>query len=70
MPKKCRLCSIKQSHYNSPHEKQALYCCSCKFDDMIDVVSKKCVICNLKQPNSNYPNEKKHFSVRIVNNVI
>ena len=35
-----------------------MYCSSCKFDDMIDVMNKKCIVCNLKQPHFNYQNEK------------
>ena len=41
--------------------KKALYCATCKLDNMIDIRSAKCIICNLKDGGYNYPNEKQRI---------
>ena len=42
-------------------KKKALYCTSCKLENMVDVKHKKCIICKLKQPTYNYQNEKQRL---------
>ena len=57
MPTTCSTRKLHKPNLNYPNEKRALYCKSCKLEDMIDILHKKCITCNIKHPIYNYPNE-------------
>jgi len=58
-PKKCITCKIKQPISNYPNEEKAVYCASCKLENMVDITTKRGITCKLKQPTFNYPNEER-----------
>ena len=58
MHSKCIICNLKYPNFNYKDEQKALYCASCKLDDMIDVKHKRCITCDLRQPTYNYPSEE------------
>ena len=46
MPSKCIICNSTRPNFNYPNGKQALYCGSCKLENMLDVETKTCITCN------------------------
>jgi hypothetical protein len=54
--KRC-LCGKARANFNKPNEKKAVYCNSCKSDDMINVNSRKCQ-CGKANPTYNEPNKR------------
>ena len=62
---RCLMLKIKGASYviqNNPvltiQLKKAIYCGSCKLENVVDIESEKCITCNKARPNFNYLIEK------------
>ena len=41
------ICNSTRPYFNYPNEEKALYCVSCKLENMVDVKNRKCITCKL-----------------------
>ncbi len=53
------VCGKAHPRFNFPDEHRALYCGSCKKNNMVNIIHPKCIICKNKRPSFNYMDKSK-----------